>query len=507
MRIIEVKELTEEDREKALARYTQLLFANLKKNIVQDLINNRNESVIYKKYSKEEIVRMLENPQKNEKQIRELSGFIYLVSSHYRRLVDYYSTILLYNYLIIPTKIPTKKPNKTKYKESYYYVVNECEKYNLRHEATKAIKIAVRDGVYYGITYETEDSFYIKPFLSQYARISSIEDGTFKFSVDLNYFNGKTYLLSMYGTEFEIAYEKYKGNSKKGIKGDKNKRWYEPKNGICIKVDESDPVYSLPLFCGLLLDILSIEDYKMLQKSKAENDNYKVLSAKMETDEDGVPKMDFKMAQKYYGQMAQNLPEGIGLLMSPFDVNDFSFQTSTASDRNNVTEAINTFWQGAGTSSALFGGGNISASSAMMMAVKSDEAISFALLQQFERFFNKKLKQMDLPYTFKIQFSNQSIFNSDEIANRISKAADKAMPVKMKYCSVLGLSPSDTLGLTYLEEEVLGLSNKVWKNALISSNTLSSSNNDGGRPTNAENGIGLDDAGQQTKDLDANDNR
>ena len=88
MRIIEVKELTEEDREKALARYTQLLFANLKKNIVQDLINNHNESVIYKKYSKEEIVRMLENPQKNEKQIRELSGFIYLVSRHYRRLVD-----------------------------------------------------------------------------------------------------------------------------------------------------------------------------------------------------------------------------------------------------------------------------------------------------------------------------------------------------------------------------------------------------------------------------------
>ena len=88
MRIIEVKELNEDDREKALARYTQLLFANLKKNIVQDLINNHNESVIYKKYSKEQIVRMLENPQKNEKQIRELSGFIYLVSSHYRRLVD-----------------------------------------------------------------------------------------------------------------------------------------------------------------------------------------------------------------------------------------------------------------------------------------------------------------------------------------------------------------------------------------------------------------------------------
>ena len=85
-------------------------FANLKRNIVQDLINNKNESVIYKKYKKEQIVNMLENPQKNEEQIRELSRFIYTVSSHYRRLVDYYSTILLYNYTVIPTKLSTKKP-------------------------------------------------------------------------------------------------------------------------------------------------------------------------------------------------------------------------------------------------------------------------------------------------------------------------------------------------------------------------------------------------------------
>ena len=501
----EVKDLTEEEREKVMTQYTQLLFANLKKNIVQDLINDRNESVIYKKYKKEEIVKMLESPQRNEDKIRELSNFIYLVSSHYRRLVDYYSTILLYNYLVVPIKISTKKPNKTKYKESYYYTINECEKYNLRHESTKAIKIAIRDGVYYGIPYETEDSFYIKPFDAKYARISTIEDGAFKFSVDLNYFNVKTYLLPMYGIDFQIAYEKYKGNRDKGLKGDKTKRWYEPPNGICIKVDESDPIYSLPLFCGLLLDILSIEDYKMLQKSKAENDNYKVLSAKMETDEDGVPKMDFPTAQKYYGQMAQNLPLGIGLLMSPFDMSDYSFQTSTASERNNVTESINTFWQGAGTSPALFGGGNISSSGAITLAVKPDEAIAFSLLQQIERFFNKKLKLMNLPYSFKIQFLNQSIFNSDEIANRISKAADKGMPVKMKYSSVLGLSPSDTLGLTYLEEDILELSNKVWKNTLISSNTQSASNDEGGRPTNSEQGKTLDDTGQQTVDNDGND--
>lgn len=504
---MEAKELTKEEQEKAMAKYAQLAFANLRKNIIQDLINSRNESVIYKKYSKEKIANMLESPQKNEKEIRELSNFIYLVSSHYRRLVDYYSTILLYNYTVVPTKIPVNKPNKKQYKESYYYVINECDKYNLRHEATKAIKIAVRDGIYFGLCYESEDSFYIKPFDANYAKISSIEDGVFRPSIDMAYFSGKEYLLDMYGQDFVKAYYLYKGDSQKGTKGDKTKKWYEPENGICIKADESDPVYSLPLFTGVLLSVLDIEDYKLLQKAKAENDNYKVLSAKMETDENGAPIMEFDLAQKYYNQMAQNLPSGIGLLLSPFDVNDFSFQGSTASDRNAVSDAENQFWESAGVSSLLFGSTKATSSSALTLSVKPDEALAYALLQQFERYFNMKIKKMNLKYSFKIHFSQQSIFNLNEYITRLSKAASLGLPVKLEYSSALGLSPSDTLGMTYLEEDILGLSKKTWLSPLVSSNTISHSDSESGRPTAEENGEQIGEAGENTRNSDANDNR
>ena len=185
----------------ALDRYTEMAFANLKKNIIQDLINNRNESVIYKKYPKERVVSFLERPQQHEKEIRELSCFLYQVSSHYRRLVDYYSSILLYNYVVIPTKLPLR-PKKEEFKKSYMYVINECEKYNLKQECRKAIKIAVRDGVYFGLTYETEDSFYIRAFNPNYAEISSVEDGTFVPSIDLNYFSDKLELFIYSTREF-----------------------------------------------------------------------------------------------------------------------------------------------------------------------------------------------------------------------------------------------------------------------------------------------------------------
>lgn len=503
---MEVKNFTKEEQDKIMQRYAQLSFAKLKKNIIQDLITSRNESVIYRKYSKERIAQMLESPQKSEKDIRELSNFIYLISSHYRRLVDYYSSILLYNYMVIPTKLSVKNPQKNVYHETYYKVINECEKYNLRHEAMKALKVATREGVYFGLCYESEDSFYIKQFDSRYAKISSIEDGCFRFSIDMAYFSGKEYLLDMYGSEFIAAYYLYKGDSTKGLKGDKTKKWYEPENGICIKADESDPIYSLPVFTGTLLSVLDIEDYRMLQKVKTENDNYKILSFKLDTDDDGIPKMDYDQASKYFQTAADSLADGVGAILTPFDVKDISFQTSTASDRNAVTDAEAQFWETAGVSSLLFGSTKATSSASLTLSVKPDEALAFSLLKQFERFFNMKLKKMNLEYSFKISFLQQSVFNEDEYCNRLSKSASLGLPVKLEYAAALGLSPSDAIGMTFLEEDILGLSKKRWVSPLASSSTRSV-DTEGGRPSNASQGKGLTESGEQTKEGDQNANR
>ena len=447
---------------------------------------------------------MLESPQRNEKDIRELSNFIYLISSHYRRLVDYYSTILLYNYTIVPTKIPVS-PTKSTFKKEYYEVANICEKYNMKREAAQAIKIAIRDGIYCGLYYETNDSFYIKPIDAKNTKISSIEDGTFMFSMDMSYFSGREYLLDVYGPDFKRSYEAYKGNSQNGTSSDKKKKWYEPPNGICIKADETDPIYSLPLFTGLLLSVFDIEDYKLLQKAKTENDNYKVLSAKMDTDSEGIPLMEYPIAEKYYNQMSQNLAEGIGLLLSPFEMKDFSFQKNTSSDRNTVSDAEDQFWYDAGVSSLIFGSSKATSSSSLKLSVKPDESLALSLLYQFEMAINKKIKKMDFTYGFKIKFTPQSIFNADELSDRLLKACQYGVDVKLQYAASLGMSPSDVLGMSYLEQDILGLGTKRWKHPLVSSNTQSSSVSDGGRPTAEGNGTQLGDAGEATRNSDGND--
>lgn len=503
---MEVQNLTPEQEDAYIQKLMQLQFASLKKNIVQDLANNRNESVIYKKYSKDKIVKMLENPQSHEKELREMSGFFYLISSHYRRLVDFYSTILLYNYTVVPAEIK-RTYNKEQFIDDYYEVINKCNKYNFAHECQEIIKIVVRDGVFFGLCYESKDSFYIKPVSAQYAKISSVEDGVYKYSFDLNYFNGKQYLLDIYGKEFTTAYESYKGNKEKGTKGDKKKRWYEPKNGICIKADMSDPYYSFAVFTSVIESIYDLEDYGLLQKAKVENDNYHMIGAVLPLDENNAPVMDYPQAYKWFGGIQSALKDsGMGCFLSPFELESFSLRGSNSTDRDIVSDASDQVYQKAGVNSGLFGSTNITSSAALLLSVKPDEAFAFSILKQIERYFNTKIKKMNLKNSFRIKFSQQSIFNTDEYVNRLSKAASLSVPCKLEYASALGMSPVEALGVGMIEE-CLGLGTEIWTTPLVSANVQSGTDSEGGRPTSESQGKTVGDQGEKTRDQDANSNR
>lgn len=505
---MEIRNFTDEEKQKIMAQYTQMSFASLKKSILQDLERNRNESVIYRRYQKENVFKFLESPQRYEEQIRELSCYLYIVSSHYRRLVDYFSTILLYHYNVIPVAIPEKN-NKKKYNDAYLKTVRSCDKYNLQHEAIKAIKIVVREGVFFGLRYESKDSFYIKPVPSKRAKISGIEDGTYVYQFDLNYFNGRPDLLQMYGIEFMHAYERYKGNPEKGINPDKTRRWYEPKNGICLKADESDPYHSLPLFTGLLTEVFSIEDYRMLQKAKKENDNYHVVAAQVPTDQDGIPLLAFADNKQWYEHIVSNIDNtGVGVFMTPFEIKDISLASTKSSDSNDVVDAQENFWMASGVSSLVFGSAKATSSSSLTLSVKPDEQLAYMILLQFQRYFNKWFKMENAEYQFKIEFTQQSIFNNSEYVDKYAKAAQYGLPVKTMYATSLGLSPLDVYNLAILEEDILELGKNRWKQPLISSNTMSNgTDEEAGRPTNASENKPLTEAGEQTAESNQNANR
>lgn len=489
----------------------KMQYENLKKSILLDA--NKHvafRNFFYQKFKKEDIERMFKNPNSYEYSFRALSRYLYIISPHYRRLINYFSQILLYNYTIKSGKAYTKKITKSKFKSNYYDVVNFAEKMNVKKEAEKLIRVALRDGIATGImVYSNKaQSGYFVLFEPKGIKIRSIEDGVFIPSIDLSMFTGNEDLLDQYGSDIQRAYIKYKNKLKDGVKITKNDKWYEFKDGFALLADDTSPRHYLPYFANLILDVLRLRDAQDIQSVHDENSNYKALSAKVDTDDDGIPKLPYEQIEKYYNQMSGELPNGIGLLISPWTLNDHSFQENTSGDRDAALSAVNNFWRSAGMPSTLMGGGTLTTASAMLLAVKPDEALSFSLLKQFEQIMNRQIKLMSHDYLFKVSFLYQSIFNNTDVQNAFAKGAQYGVPVKMDYAASLGLTPCEVIGASYIEDELLGLSSATWNTPLVSSNTQSSVGSEtGGRPTAEERGESVGDAGEKTRDNDSNANR
>ena len=453
---------------------------------------------------------MFLHPYSYEYSLRALSRYLYIISPHYKRLINYFSQILTYNYTVKAGKVYTKKIAKNKYKNNFYDVVNFAEKMGIKKEAEKMIRIALRDGIAVGVmVYASKSqSGYFVPFEPKGIRIRSVEDGVYIPSIYLPMFSGNEDLLNGYGSDIAKAYKKYKEKLKNGKVITDSDMWYEFKNGFALVADDTDPYHFLPYFGNLIVDVLRLKDAQDIQAQHDENSNYKALSAKVDTDDDGVPKMPYQDVKQYYDQMAGELPNGIGLLVSPWTISDHSFQESATADRDAALSAVNNFWRSAGMPNTLMGGGTLTTASAMLLAVKPDEALSFSLLGQFEKIINREIKLMNHDYLFKVSFLYQSIFNGTEVQNNLSKGAQYGLPVKMDYAASLGLTPCETIGASYLEDEILGLSSNVWTSPLVSSNTQSATASDsGGRPTAEETGGTVGEAGEKTRDNDSNQNR
>ena len=333
-------------------------------------------------------------------------------------------------------------------------------------------------------------------------------DGVYRFAVDMDYFATGDYLFSAYGDEFYDAYIAYKGDNKLGIKGNKLLRWYEPKNQVCVKCDD-DPSLMIPFFAGIFKEVLDLDDYRLLAKAKTEMGNYKVLAMKQDVDDNGVPKLDFEVAEKYYNQAAQNLPEQVGLILSPFDIEAFTFDKSNVADTDDVNKAENQLWSATGTNPLLFGASKITSANSLLLSIKSDEMIAYKLVHKIERAFNLIQKLKGRPYQFRVHFLDQSVYNREVVQDSMLKGATYGVPgAKTKYAAALGMTPSDIVGMSYLEDEVLGFTVDCFNRPMLSSYTRSSSDptDTGGRPTNESLGKTLTESGEADRDTGQNEN-
>ena len=463
--------------------------------------DNEGKSYPYFKYKKDELLKLMVEPELHEKELRNISRYLFNVSPQYKRTILYFANMTPLDYIIRPFKFDKEKYLKDNGKNFKYCYKKACdflEILNLKHEMVKAKIIAWREDVYYGYIYKNKDSVYIRTLNPDYCAITSICDGCYMYAFDFSYFdkfgNELQLELNNYGEEFIQKYKLYLENRNEY-------RWQELEhnNEFCLKVNEDNIKPVIP-FLGCLPALYDIEDYKEIKKSSAEIENYKGLGLKVPIDSEGQPLMSQNQMDDFYNMIANILPKNVGLYMTPTDLQEINFEKNNST--NTVSESIKDYFNDVGVSSLLFGGDSQSSTS-LKISLIADESLAFALNRQIERNVNRLLKNITGNTKFQISILDVSYYHQKDMHDLYIKDAQYGAPTKTSILASLGFDQSILDGMCFLENDILDLINKF--KPLQSSYTSSSTNDeDNGRPNSDDTGNDLSDSGEETKERDVN---
>lgn len=452
-------------------------FAALNRLIIRDLNNNTN-SPTFSLYSKDNITTYLGNPYTYEKQLRKAVVYMYGASSHFRRLIQYFTGLSDLAYIVAPHNIDPQTASEKTINRNYRKVLGTMAAMNVRSQFPKILTVCLREDVFYGTMWVSSDSITIQQLPSDYCSISTIEDNVMNVTFDFSYFDSKSQMLEYFPSEFKRKYSQYQNN--------RTSRWIEldSPTSFAIKCNNDVLEYAMPPFAGILREVYDLEDYKQLKLTKTALENYAMLSMKLPMDDEGKWLIDFDKAKEFWQNLDDVLPEEVGSVLSPMPIDKISFERSNTGDTDTISEAEQNLFSAAGVQSLLFNNEKASAN-ALTLSVKVDQAITYGIVKSIEDMVNRFLRSQPYGKNFKVTFLDCSPFNRKEVGDQYLKAAQYGLPTVMMYAASQGLEQVDFDSMNFLESNVLKLNSTLIP--LKSSSTQSSDSNaatdEGGAPT------------------------
>lgn len=462
-------------------------FAILNRLITRDL-NNNTTAPTFSLYSKDDIQSYLQNPYVYEKQLRKAVVYLYGASPHFRRLIQYFTGLSDLAYVVSPSKIDPQTTNPKTISRNYRKTINALSAMNVRTQFPKILTVCLREDVFYGTMWVTNDSITIQQLPSDYCSISTIEGNVPNVTFDFSYFDSHAAMLEYYPPEFKTKYGAYQKN--------RMSRWIEldSPTSFAIKCNNDVLEYAMPPFAGILREVYDLEDYKALKLTKTALENYAMLDMRLPMDDEGNWLLDYDKAKEFWQNLDAVLPEEVGSVLTPMEIKKISFERSNTGDTNTVADAEQNLFSAAGVSSLLFNNDKASAN-ALILSIKADQAITYGIVKSIEDMVNRFIQAQSYGKNFKVTFLDCSIYNRKEVGEQYLKAAQFGLPTVMMYAASQGLGQAEFDSMNFLENEVLNLKNVLipLKSSTQSSSSVTPSG-DSGAPT--------DEGGRPPKDAE-----
>lgn len=460
------------------------------RNVVKTNTKNINN------YSKESVKGYLQAIGSNEVNLRSLSRYLYYRSQIYYRLVKYNSNQMdLSVRSVIPVYNLTADNDKDVMLRSYYDTLKTLNEMNLQYEFLKAYAIAFREDVTYNVAYYTEgEGFFLLPLDPDYCKIEGVyPDGSFAFAMDMTYFRRNQELLEFWGEPFESMNKEYEKT---------NIKWQSvpPEYAVCLKARAEDWDVVVPVFAPLFLSLISLLNLEDIQDVVDEQQIYKLIWSEMETINGSEIPDDFKidpdLSLDYWERLTDEaLPDYTSTAILPGKLNYIDFNNDAATDVSKVQKATQTILNTAGGAQIL-NSATISGTTAFNGSIRADAEFAIsALLPQTQAIVNRLLS-FYVSNPAKVKFFEVSVYTKEEFKKTMLESAQYGLPTKLMLNNLNGFSELDTLALNFLEEECLGLSDKLVP--LQSSHTQSSSEIEGGGQN--KDSTDLTDEGEASRD-------
>lgn len=473
------KQPTAAERKQYMEKLQQQEFAKKKASDafkqVRDVTKTTRQTTI-SSYNKESVIRYLQNINSYEKELRNLSRYLFYRCQVYFRLIMYNATMFDLNArYVVPSYDPTKENDKDKILKSYYETLQVLDRMDLQHQMLMPLINNFIEDAFFGCCWIDETGMFILKIPPEYCKISGqYFTGDYSFYVDMSNYKKYEDVIEFLGEPLTSMYRAYGGNNK-------NKWQIMPDEyALCTKTRIESWETIVPIYSGLFIDLIGLMDLVDIQADSDNQQIYKLITAtiptlKNATDPDQFA-VDVDFCVEYFRKLVDSLPPYIGAAISPIPLDTISFSDDQASDTTKVQKATKELLNTSGGAQVL-NSTTLSNSEGVRSANRVDTAFAIsALLGQIQGWVNRILSY-HVSNPAKVKFFNVSIHTKDVLKESMQKDMQYGFPNVIALNSLNGFSEMDTLALNYLEADVLNLKDKF--KPLTSANTVSNKESGG----------------------------
>ena len=468
----------------------------------------------YTQYTRELLAQYSQSPLNNLDNIREVSRFLMRVSTLYKNIIYYFSTMPVYNYNITPLSNYIKEYDPEKDMRNYQRVLQTFHNFKMAKECHTIISNTMRDGMYVGFIYNSDkEGLFFMPLDIRYCRIyGKTTEGEWIVYFNAAFFDVGNNIDFVHGVNndgigiwdecFVEGYDNYKTIGR-------DAQWFRltPEKTFCM-IAGTDEEFEVPLpyFLPLFKSLLRLLDTEDLVADKEELQNYKLIFNRIplikNSDEVDDFAISLEIVEHFDAMVRKVLPDLVGWITVPFeDTGTIDFEKSTSSnDTDEVNKSMNNLFSNAGVNKLIVSSGESSNANGIRYSIANDFGKISVYLRRIESWLNYWIKHNFIG-DFHLQIFDQSQYNRDDFIQTKKEAATLGAS-KMDWLCSMGDDPY--VAYNKLRFETLALDVLKYMPVLESTYTQSSDSK-GGAPEKSDDD--LSEEGQATRDSGKNDDK